>query len=168
MERKGDAAMTYYAGIDLGKRKSHIRIITEDRKVVEDLKIENDPKGFARGFRKYKGEVEVGCEASSNAFWVADLLEPLVRKVRVGHAAKIRWIAETRIKTDRIDAGILADLVRADLFPSISTPPKRVRELRELIRGLIRVRRQGGRNRNQVHSLLSRQGVAYLLSVAGS
>jgi transposase len=153
--------MTFFAGVDLGKRKSHIRVITQGREVVEDLKIENDPKAFARIFRKYKGDIEVACEASSNAFWVADTLMPMVKKVHVGDTKKIKWISEARIKTDRIDAGILAELLRADLFPTIWIPPKRVRELRELVRGLIRMRRAGTRQRNQVHGLLGRHGVPY-------
>ena len=140
--------MVYYAGIDLGKRKSHIKVITAERKVVEDLKIANDSKEFARVFRKYKGQIIAGCEATSNAFWVADTLEPLVEKCLVGHTTKIRWIAEARIKTDEIDAGILAELVRVDLFPSIAIPPRRIRDLRELVRGLVRLRRQGNRNRS--------------------
>jgi len=153
--------MVYYAGIDLGKRKSHITVMTAERKVLEDLKIENSPEAFRRIFRKYKGQIVAACEASSNAFWVADTLEPLVEKILVGHTTKIRWIAEARIKTDKIDARILAELVRADLFPSIAIPPRRVRDLRELVRGLIRLRRQAGRLRNHVHGLLGRQGIPY-------
>lgn len=153
--------MDYFAGIDLGKRKSQIKVITSERKVVEELKIENDPKNFERIFKKYKGNIEVACEASSNAFWVADVLAPLVRKVHVGHTSKIRLIAEARIKTDKLDAGILAELLRADLFPKIWIPPKRIRELRELVRGLIRMRRSAVRCRNQVHGLLGRHGVFY-------
>jgi transposase len=103
----------------------------------------------------------VACEASSNAFWVADLLAPMVRKVHVGHTSRIRWIAAARIKTDKIDAGILAELLRVDLFPEIAIPPKRIRELRELVRGLIRMKRQALRCRNQVHGLLCRHGVHY-------
>jgi transposase len=103
----------------------------------------------------------VACEACSNAFWVADTLEPLVRKIHVGDTKKIRWIAEARIKTDKIDAGILAELLRVDLFPSIGIPPRRVRELRELSRGLVRMKRQAVRCRNQVHGLLGRHGVPY-------
>ena len=47
--------MVSYAGIDLGKRKSLIRVITAEREMVEGLKIENDPKEFARIFQKYLG-----------------------------------------------------------------------------------------------------------------
>lgn len=153
--------MRLYAGVDLGKRKSHIKVITESREVLEDLKIDNDPKDFARVFRKYGRDVEVACEATTNAFWVFDTLEPLVKKVRIGDTKKIRWIAEAKIKTDRIDAGILAELLRADLFPTIAIPPKRIRELRELVRGLVRMRRLSVRLRNQTHGLLTRQGIKY-------
>jgi len=153
--------MECFAGIDLGKRKSQVTIMTADRKIIEDLKVDNDPKVFTRIFRKYKGNIEVAMEACSNAFWVADTLAPLVRKVHIGHPKKIRWIAEARIKSDKIDAKILAELLRVDLFPSIAIPPKRIRDLRELVRGLIRIRRQAARCRNQVHGLLGRQGVAY-------
>lgn len=157
--------MGFYAGIDLGKRKSQIKVITADRKVVLSMKIENDRTTFLRIFEKYKGDVDVVCEASSNAFWLVDLLEPVVRSIQVGHTSKIRWIAEARIKTDKLDAGILAELRRADLFPAICVPPKRIRDLRELVRGLIRMRRQAARCRNQVHGLLGRYGIVYKRSV---
>jgi hypothetical protein len=92
-QERGDAAMTkYFAGIDLGKRKSHIKIITQERKVMEDLKISKDHEAFRRIFRKYKGDIEAACEASSNAFWVVDTLTPLVSKIHVGDTKKIRWI----------------------------------------------------------------------------
>ncbi len=41
--------MVYYAGIDLGKRQRHITVTTAEREVVEDLKIENNPKELALG-----------------------------------------------------------------------------------------------------------------------
>lgn len=153
--------MEFYAGLDLGKRKSQVKVIGADRKVVEELKVENTPETLKRIFGKYGKRLEVACEATSNAFWVADLLEPIVGKVHVGDTKKIRWIAEARIKTDKMDAGILAELLRADLFPEICIPPKRIRELRELVRGVVRMRRQGTRLRNQVHGLLGRHGILY-------
>ena len=119
--------MGCFAGVDLGKRKSQVKVINSDRKVIENIKIENDRKTFLRVFEKYKGDIDVVCEASSNAFWLVDILEPIVRSIQVGHTSKIRWIAEARIKTDNLDAGILAELRRADLFPAICIPPKRIR-----------------------------------------
>lgn len=153
--------MTFYAGIDLGKRKSQIHVIDEKRRVLESVKIDNRAEEFVRVLRKYKGDVIAGCEATSNAFWVADVVEPWVSKILVGDTKKLRWIAELRVKTDKIDAGILAELVRADLFPSVRIPPARIRALREMVRGLTRLRREATRYRNRIHGLLGRHGVLY-------
>lgn len=60
--------MAFTAGIDVAKRTSHVTVITADRKVLEDLKIPNDPQSFRRIFRKVKGDIAARCEASSNAF----------------------------------------------------------------------------------------------------
>jgi len=49
--------MEFFAGIDLGKRRSQIKVLNQDRKVVEELKIDNDPKEFFRIFKKYKGKI---------------------------------------------------------------------------------------------------------------
>jgi len=57
--------MVYYAGIDLGKRKSHIRVITAEREVVEDLKIENDPKGVPYKRSEVNGALEALVESAA-------------------------------------------------------------------------------------------------------
>ena len=44
--------MEFFAGIDLGKRRSQIQVLNQDRKVVEELKIDNDPKEFFRIFKR--------------------------------------------------------------------------------------------------------------------
>jgi hypothetical protein len=46
----------------------------------------------------------------------------------------VRAIAAACIKTDRIDATILAHLARTDLLPAAYAPPVEVRELREVVR----------------------------------
>jgi hypothetical protein len=63
--------MEFKEGVDLGKRKSHIKVMTADRKIVEHLKVDNSAETFRRIFGNYKGQIEVACEASSNAFCLA-------------------------------------------------------------------------------------------------
>ena len=43
-------------------------------------------------------------------------------------------IADAKIKSDKIDAKILADLTRGNLLPTSWIPPKEIRELRDLVR----------------------------------
>lgn len=43
---------------------------------------------------------------------------------------KVKAIADAKIKTDQIDATVLAHLLRADLMPEAWAPGERARELR--------------------------------------
>lgn len=55
-------------------------------------------------------------EATSNAFWVYDIPSAYPAQVVVANPLKTRAIAEARIKTDALDAQILAKLLASDLF----------------------------------------------------
>lgn len=56
-----------------------------------------------------------------------DLLEELGVEVHLTHPLKLRTIAEAKIKTDSIDAKVLADLLRANLIPEVYVLPKEIR-----------------------------------------
>lgn len=43
-------------------------------------------------------------------------------------------IKEGRIKTNKVDAKTLVDLLRGDLLPPSYVPPKEIKELRHLVR----------------------------------
>ena len=115
--------MVYYAGIDLGKRKSRVKVITGKTKIVDDLKIDNDPKEFARISRKNKGEIIAGCRCDLQRFLGGRYAGAISPEVSGGTHGQDPLDREAKIKTDELDAGILAELVRADLFPSIAIPP---------------------------------------------
>jgi transposase len=95
-------------------------------------------------------------EATTNAWHIDDQLLPLVGRIGVAHPPKVKQIAAARVKTDKHDVLILAQLLRADLIPEVWVPPAHVRELRALIshrQRLLRARTQG---RNRLPSLIHR------------
>lgn len=51
-------------------------------------------------------------EAGNQTAWIVDVLRELGAKVHVVHPVKVKWIAEAKKKTDRIDAQLLAPLLR--------------------------------------------------------
>ena len=75
----------------------------------------------------------VALEATTNAWFFVDLLQPLVASVTVAHPAKVKHITSARVKNDSRDALKLAQLLAANLLPSVWIPPLAVRELRALI-----------------------------------
>src|SRR4051794_29285158 len=64
---------------------------------------------------------EVVLEAATNSDAIATMLRPRVRRVVVSNPRKTRAIAEAKVKTDKVDARILAQLLAADFQAKIST-----------------------------------------------
>jgi hypothetical protein len=58
-------------------------------------------------------------EATTNAWVIYDLLSSLVGRAVVVHPAKVKLIAEARVKTDKVDVLTLAQLLRADMLPEV-------------------------------------------------
>jgi transposase len=85
------------------------------------------------------------------------MLRPLVAKVIVSNPHKTRAIAEAKVKTDKVDAQILAQLLAADFLPETWVADKLTRMLRCLVGRRTHLVRQGTRLKNQVHATLSLQ-----------
>jgi len=95
-------------------------------------------------------------EATGNALAIARIIEPHVAEVVLAHAQQVRAISHARVKTDKIDARVLADLLAADLIPRVWVGDERTRTLRRLVsrrRGLVKRRTQV---KNEVSAVLQR------------
>jgi transposase len=95
-------------------------------------------------------------EATTNAWHISDQLVPLVGLLVLAHPPKVKQIAAARVKTDKHDVLILAQLLRADLIPEVWVPPPHVRDLRALFSHRQRLLRARTRGRNRLHSLIHR------------
>ncbi len=66
--------------------------------------------------------VEVVLEATTNTAAIAAALKPKVARVIVANPLQVRLIAESRVKTDKIDAAILAQLHASGFLPEVRVP----------------------------------------------
>ena len=62
---------------------------------------------------------EVAIEATCNTHAIVRLIEPRVARVVVSNPQKTRAIAEAKVKTDKVDAQVLAQLLAADYLPAV-------------------------------------------------
>jgi transposase len=76
----------------------------------------------------------------------------------LAHPQRVKAIAHTKVKTDKVDSRTLAHLLRADLIPPAYVPPREIRELRELLRARYAWTQQRTRAKNRIHSLLAKRG----------
>lgn len=147
--------MAYYAGLDLHRSMSVVVVKDTDGQLVTQGRVANDPGALEQFFRFRDGQtVSVALEATTNYAWMYETLEHLGCTVQVAHPLKVRAIASARIKTDRIDAGILCDLLRGNLLPTSYVPPPPIRELRELLRHRMRLVQDRTQVKNRLTTLL--------------
>ncbi|HEV2098168.1 MAG TPA: MFS transporter [Stellaceae bacterium] len=95
-----------------------------------------------------------GLEATGNAMAVVRVLSPYVGRVIVANPLQFKAIAHAHVKTDKIDAGVLASLRAADFLPEIWLPDAETERQRRLVARRNQVVRQRTRIKNEVHAIL--------------
>ena len=147
-----------YAGMDVHKKFCQIIVCTKEGEIIRKGKIRTNEKEIREFFYGLKN-VKVAIEASTNYSYIVDALVKEGYEVLVAHPLRTRAIADAKIKSDKIDAKILADLTRGNLLPTSWIPPKEIRELRDLIRQRIFLVKQRTKLKNKIHAELIKRGI---------
>jgi len=150
--------MSRYVGLDVHRMTIEACMINESGHVLgrASLACTRDAlEQFAH--QQLMPSDRVALEATTNTWSVADLLRPHVAAVVIGNPLRTRIIAEARIKTDKVDAEVLAQLLRCDFLPSVWQPDPAIRQLRELSGHRSAVVRQQTRLKNRIHSILAQR-----------
>ena len=152
----------YHIGIDIHRKFLVVAVLDEEGELLEMKRIEVGAREFLKEyFSCFPEGTPVVIEATSGWEWVNDLLEECGKEVKLANPHKVKLIAEATIKTDKIDACVLAHLERTNFLPLSYIPPKQVREYRELLRHRIRLVRVKTSLKNRVHSILTRMGILH-------
>jgi transposase len=149
--------MVRYAGLDVHKRFIEVCIIDRSGKPNFRGKTgctRDELVAFAKS--KLKPTDQVALESTTNAWPVVEILRPFVARIVVGNPLKTKAIAEAKVKTDKVDAEVLAQLLRCDYLPEVWQPDDRTRQLRSWITHRTSLMTHRGRLKNQVHGLLGR------------
>lgn len=144
-------------GLDVHRHHTYYTRVDEAGDVLAQEKVANEdlPQVFAH----IPPPCRAVLEATGNWGYVADLLEPLVEELVLAHPLQVRAIAAAKVKTDKIDATILAHLLRTDLIPRAYLAPPEVRELRDLLRLRASLVRTRTALKNKVHAVLAKRGL---------
>lgn len=150
-----------YSAIDYHKKNSFISVVNEQGQRVAEAKIRgNAPAAFAQFFARLGNEpTKVVVEACWNWGWLHDVLQEIeqVEEVVLAHPYKTRVIAEAQIKSDKLDARILSQLLRGNFIARAHAPSWQTRQRRYLLRQRMFWVRVRTMVRNRVHALLARQ-----------
>lgn len=130
----------FYCGMDIASKSSYLYVTTQWGRKLMSGEVATTRAGLESRLKRYvKDGLSVALEAGNQTAWIHEVLVAMGAKVTVVHPTKVKLIAESRRKTDKIDARILCELLRMNALPHpVHMPGPQARELR----GLLAARRQ--------------------------
>ena len=154
----------YYTGIDLHKKTSFITTIDESGKVVFRRNLANQQEHILEYFVNMDGRTKIVIESTCSWYWLHDLLKAHNFNVVISNPLKTKAIASAKIKNDKVDSHMLAQLLRADLIATVHVCSLKTRKLKELLRHQQRLVGDATRMKNRIHMLLMKNNTAMPVS----
>src|SRR5262249_48251082 len=142
-------------GLDVHREFAEVAI-WEDGAVRLAGRIETTPEGLRLFAESLCERNEDALEATCNTHAIARLLERHVGRVVVSNPRKTRAIAEAKVKTDKVDAQVLAQLLAAGFLPSVWIADEETQSLRRQVARRAHIVRQRTRLKNRVQAILHR------------
>ncbi|WP_352884413.1 IS110 family transposase [Mesorhizobium sp. M0910] len=114
--------------------------------------LRNKLEEFAR--KELTHDDHVVIEATGNAAAVAEVLSPYVDRIVIANPKQVHMIAHAKVKTDKIDATVLAKLYASGFLPEVWVPDPRTLALRRQVTRRTQLVRQRSRLKNLIQSIL--------------
>jgi len=144
----------YYTGIDLHKKTCFLTTVDENGKTVHKAHLENTEGSLLSYFQVLPGDTKIVIESMASWYWLYDLLTEHGFQVVISNPIKTKAIASAKIKNDKVDSHMLAQLLRAGLISTVYVSTVKTRQLKELLRHRQRLVRDITRMKNRIHILL--------------
>ena len=122
-----------FCGLDIHKESTYASVLDSTGQVVAQRRMKNEE------VPEFLDPLEVEKVAMEASAYIIPLYRRLVVEgydVTVSHQKKTKYIAEARIKSNRMDSKALAELLRLDSLPESYIPSEELAELRERVRRL--------------------------------
>jgi transposase len=130
--------------------------IAEDGSVRSTGRVETTPERLELFAQSLGADDRVALEVTGNAWEIARILEPHVKRVIVV-SPDDTGIRQARAKTDRLDARTLARLLAAGELEAVWMPDERTRVMRRRLARREQLVRSRSRAKNEVHAVLMRR-----------
>ncbi|GGY21043.1 IS110 family transposase [Streptomyces minutiscleroticus] len=142
-------------GMDIHRDFAQVAVV-ENGLLRDEGRVDCRPRQLREWAQTLRPDDQIALEATANSAAIAVLLEQHVARVVISNPVKTRAIAEAKVKTDKVDARILAQLLAADFLPGTWLPDEHTRMLRRVTMRRAHLVRQCTRAKNQIHSVLHR------------
>jgi len=128
--------------------------ILENGKLRDAGKIDLEYSRLLRFARKLKPDDEIVIEATGNTSAIVRVLLPFVGRVVIANPILVRAIAWAKVKTDKIDAAVLAKLHASGFLPEVWMPDEETEARRRVVAERTQLVSQMTRLKNRIQSVL--------------
>jgi len=147
-----------YIGLDVHKEFCQTCVIDEPGRALSNERFSSTNEELDRFLDRFQ-DAKFVLESTGIWEFIYEGIEKRGFEAVLAHPLKVRAIAEARVKTDKVDAETLAQLLRADLIPRSWVPSRDMHDLRQLVRQRAYLVRQASRFKNRIHAEILRRGV---------
>jgi transposase len=151
----------YFVGLDVHKQVIAYCVKTPGGDIVSEGKIPATRTSLEQWVKTLPGPWSGGMEATLFSHWIYRHLEPYAAQLQMGHPAAMKAICAGKKKSDKLDARMLADLLRANLFPACFVISPKLEGLRRQMRFRRLVMEEAVRFKNKTAGLLMETGIEY-------
>lgn len=149
-----------YIGVDLHKKTCYVTIMNSEGKIKKQIEISTEKETVSKFFSKHPG-CPVAVESTMNWIPFYENLEEQKCQVVLSNPLQTKAIAHARIKNDKVDSRVLADLLRTNLLPTAYIQPRKIRDLKELVRERHQFVEIRTKIKNKIHSVLFKTNSSY-------
>jgi transposase len=152
--------MVRFVGLDIGKWKCRAAIMNQEGNILDEFTFTNNHEGIENLATKLNLQDRVVME-STGSVWtnLYDQLDDRNIDVSLANPLKTKAIASAKIKSDKIDARILAHLLRSNLIAESYVPGKPLREILALMRHRVAIVKIRTMVKNQIHAIVDKHGL---------
>jgi len=154
-----------YYGLDLAKKDSQLAVLDPDGKQLANFRFSSTKENFLSVAESLRETDTIALEVSTSANAVMSIFKKHSKgKSLLSNPMQTKLISSPKCKTDKVDARVLAELVRVDYLPTVWFPDRDTLRLRQLFTDRELLVKHRTQFKNSVHSVLHRNLAEYEFS----
>ncbi len=148
----------HYVGADLHKEQTWFYVMDQNGNKVSSKSIANISETLKQYFQTIPTPFTLAVEATYNWYFFVDIAEQFAEYVYLANSFELKAFAKRHKKTDKIDARLIADILRKGFLPTVFIPNQEIRKLKELLHYRINLVRDRCRNIFRLKNTLDKLG----------
>ena len=129
----------YYVGCDLHKFSTYFYVVDSQGKCILNKSIPNEPDLLHKFLSSLPTPFKLAVEATYNWYFFIDIVASYTKEYYLTNPLYLKAFAKRNKKTDKIDAKLIANILRIGYLPEVYIVNKKTQRDREVLRQRMKV-----------------------------